>query len=227
VDGSVLFVGGLYQSHGLGSLAWVRIGPNLELLERRKAPIEGVEAATFDSRGALLTAGPWLAGFDGPPFKVQRYRGARLRLDRSFGDREGKRYFHLRRPAKLLGVAMQDDKLIVAGYRWSDPSGDQPLILIRLYARQDTAAPKIAVIGLPRRHCVRGSSSPLVRAHDESRVRTHARLDGHRLTTSNRHRFRIHLDTNQLASGRHVLTLRATDAAGNDSRARHTIRVCR
>jgi hypothetical protein len=34
------------------------------------------------------------------------------RLDRSFGDREAKRYVYFRRPAELLGMAMEGDNLM-------------------------------------------------------------------------------------------------------------------
>jgi uncharacterized delta-60 repeat protein len=212
-------------------LASARVGSDLQLLERGKVRTRGgVMAATFDARGAALTAGTWLSPYDPPPYRVERYRGMR-RLDRSFGDREGKRYVYFRRPAQLLGMAMQGDKLIVAGYTYESERGayapsPRRLSLVRLYARQDGAGPRVKIRGLPRHRCLSGTQTLRVRIRDESRTRTRVRVGRHRLMSTTRKRFSVPLETTRMDAGRHRLTVRAVDAAGNAAAATRTIRVC-
>jgi uncharacterized delta-60 repeat protein len=210
-------------------LARARVGPDLQLLERGKVRMQGVQAAAFDSRGAALTAGTWLSPYDPPPYRVERYRGMR-RLDRSFGDRTGKRYVYFKRPAALLGMAMQGDKLIVAGTTYDERgtfSGKPRLLsLVRLHARQDGSGPILTVRGLPRRGCVSASAELRIVARDESRVTVHVSVDHHRLTKTTRHRFSVSLDTADLEPGPHKLSVRAVDAAGNLGATRRTFHVC-
>jgi hypothetical protein len=237
-DGTIDFVGQLanYRRSGVRRfLGYARIGTNLQLLEQGKVAKIGVVAAAFDPRGAVLTAGPWLAEAEPPPWQIERYREMR-RLDRSFGDRKGKRLVHIDPPpgltdtriTELTGLAMQGDRLIVAGYSRprGKPNDGQSLALVRLIARQDGSGPRLSVRGLPRRRCLTGVTELVVLARDESRVTTRAWIDRHRLATGTRHRFRVELDANELKPGRHRLRLRSIDAAGNLGARSTTLRVC-
>jgi uncharacterized delta-60 repeat protein len=225
-DGSVVIAGQLQASQYRAFLAWVRIGPGLELLDRGKVrSSQGVQAATFDSRGALLTAGQ-LAGYAHGPIGIQRYRGRRFSADRSFGGRTGKAFVKVKDPAEPIGISMQGDRLLVAGYTRSEPPGDQPLTLFRLHANQDGSGPIGSVRGLPRRRCGRGLVHALIRIRDESRIHVRVRLDRRVIARSRRERLRIPIDLAQLESGPHKLVVTAVDAAGNLGRFGTAFRVC-
>src|SRR4051794_14042598 len=64
-DGSVLFIGNIEAAGVRTYLTWAEVGEN-GLVERAKVRTSGVQAATVDARGAILTAGPWLTGRDSP-----------------------------------------------------------------------------------------------------------------------------------------------------------------
>jgi len=225
-DGSILVTGGLAGSlHQREFVAWARIGPGLELLAKGRTDSAAAQAATFDSRGALLTAGH-PANFGAPPLELQRFRGRRLYRDRSFGDRTGTAFLQIKDPAELIGLDMQGDKLVVAGYTSSELWGDQPLTLFRLNARQDGAGPIITIRGLPPRGCLSGPTPARIRARDESRVLTRVRIDRRPVARSHRHRTRVVVDPTELKPGQHVLTVTVTDAAGNLGRRGATFRVC-
>ena len=70
------------------------------------------------------------ANFGAPPLELQRFRGRRLYRDRSFGDRTGTAFVQIKDPAELIGLDMQGDRLIVAGYTRSELSPDDPLTLL-------------------------------------------------------------------------------------------------
>jgi uncharacterized delta-60 repeat protein len=231
-DGAIAVVGEMVnysRSRNTKFLARARIGPDLQLVGRGKVATRGgVLAAAFDARGAALTAGTWLTPYDPPPYRIERYRGMR-RLDRSFGARDGKRYVYFERPASLLGMAMQGDELIVAGYTFEKEKyglGPRLLSLVRLHARQDGSGPIITVRGLPRRGCVERGAELRVIARDESRVTVRVLVDRHGLTRTRRHRFGVSLGGAQLDPGVHKLRVRAVDAAGNLGATSRTIRVC-
>ena len=226
-DGTIDFVGRLIKFEPERRfLARVRIGPDLTVLEQHRVPKEPLSAAAFDTRGAVLTAGPFLFPTDTPPFKIERYRPT-LRLDRSFGHR-GRTAFH-DDPASVVGIATQGDRLIVAAYRHppDDTSRGTSLMLFGLHARQDGSGPRIHVKRLPRHGCVSGTPTMLVLARDESRTTTRVSIDRHRLATSKRHRFGVELDTAAMNPGRHTLRIRSVDAAGNRRAISRTLRVCR
>ena len=238
-DGTIAFVGEMITSPGKRvARRWIAralIGPELQLLERGKVATTGFVAATFDRRGAVLTAGPWLAEAEMPPWQIARYRDIR-RHDLSFGDRHGNRLVNIDPPsgssytgtADLTGLAMQGAKLIVAGYSHPSrqPNDGQSLTLIRLNARQDESGPRLDVSGLPHRRCQAGTTELVVHARDESRTTTRAWIDRRRLARSTRHRFRTELDATKLKPGRHRLRIRSHDAAGNLGARSWTVRVC-
>jgi uncharacterized delta-60 repeat protein len=222
-DGSILYAGELESTGGRVFVAWVRIGPDLELLERGKRPARAGTVGTFDSRGALLTAEA------GQRIAVRRFRGPRFRQDGSFG-------WPGRQPdvgssAKLIGMEMQGrNKVLLAAHPGTWPPADvkpEPLTLFRLHAHQDVRGPIVTLRGLPRRdRCAAEPLDPLVRIRDESRVRASARLDRRHLTTKRRKRFRVEIDTRELRAGPHKLVVRALDAAGNLGRLGTAFRVC-
>jgi uncharacterized delta-60 repeat protein len=225
-DGSILVAGQLAGSLSQREfVAWARLGPRLELLEKGRTRSAAAQAGTFDSRGALLTAGH-PANFGAPPLELQRFRGRRLHRDRSFGDRTGTAFVQIKDPAELIGLDMQGDRLVVAGYTRSELWGGQPLTLFRLNARQDGAGPIITIRGLPPHRCLSTRTPARIRARDESRVLTKARIDRRPLARSHRHRTRVVVDPTELEPGRHVLTVTATDAAGNLGRRGAPFRVC-
>jgi hypothetical protein len=110
---------------------------------------------------------------------------------------------------------MQGDRRVGAGYTRSELWGGQPLTLFRLNARQDGAGPIITIRGLPPRDCLSTPTPARIRARDESRVLTKVGIDRRSLARSHRHRMRVVVDPTELEPGRHVLTVTATDAAGN------------
>ena len=223
-DGSTVIAGGLGASRGRRFLGWVRIAPNLDLLDRGRTPSsEGVAAATFDSRGAILTIGSQSGR---TPFSIQRYRGRRFGLDRSFGDARGQVDVELKDPARLIGMAIEGDKLVVAGTTSNPLSQDERLTLIRLHARQDGSGPIVTITGLPHRRCVDGPQPLLIRIRDESRTRTTVRLDGRRIRTTRRQRIHLTLSPTHLNPGRHSLTIRSRDAAGNAGAREAPFRTC-
>jgi uncharacterized delta-60 repeat protein len=226
-DGSILVAGGLAGSLSQREfLAWARLGPRLELLAKGRTRSAAAQAVTFDSRGALLTAGH-PANFGAPLLELQRFRGRRLYRDRSFGDRTGTAFVQIKDPAELIGLDMQRDTLIVGGYTRAGLSPDEPLTLFRLNARQDGAGPIITIRGLPPRRCLSTPTPARIRARDESRVLTRVRIDRRPVARSHRHRMRVVVDPTELKPGRHVLTVSATDAAGNLGRRGAPFRVCR
>jgi uncharacterized delta-60 repeat protein len=229
-DGTIDFVGQLVNSIAQPDrrfLAHARIGQDLELLEQDKVRKDDLLAATFDSRGAVLTAGTWLYPYDAPPFRIERYREMR-RLDRSFGGRRGARNVFFERPGELTGLAMQDDRLIVAGYTHPRQHASQgtSLTLVGLHARQDGSGPRLYLKLLPRHGCLSGTATMLVLARDESRTTTRVSIDRHRLATSTEHRFGIELNATHLRPGRHTLRIHSVDAAGNRSAISRILRVC-
>jgi hypothetical protein len=225
-DGSILFVGNSAVRSRLNYMAVARFDRDLWRTERAKVRMLGVQAATVDRRGSILTAGPWLTGRDSPVFFIERYLHRR-RLDRSFGDPDGQSVIRIRNPAELIGMIMTGDKLVVGGFtRAPDFASDETATIYRLHARQDDARPRITVRGLGRPGCADGTRTLRVRIRDESRTRTRVRLDGRRLTTTARKRFRLPLDTTALKPGPHNLTVRALDAAGNRGAVARTIHAC-
>jgi uncharacterized delta-60 repeat protein len=74
-DGSLVIAAARYggMAHPF-QLAWIRIDSDGEPLDRGRAPSgQGAQVATFDSRGAILTAG---RGHQTAPLTLQRYRGS-------------------------------------------------------------------------------------------------------------------------------------------------------
>jgi uncharacterized delta-60 repeat protein len=118
-DGTIDVVGELvnFMRSTRRFLAHTRIGEDLQILGQSKVPNSDLTAATFDARGAMLAARSWLYPYDPPPFRIERYRDMR-QPDRSFGNRSGARDVFFARPGALTGLAMQGDKLIVAGYTY-------------------------------------------------------------------------------------------------------------
>jgi hypothetical protein len=196
-------------------------------LDQGHIAVNDVKAATFDSRGSVLTAGTWLYPYDAPPFRIERYRDMR-RLDRSFGNRRGARNVFFERPGELTGLAMQDDRLIVAGHTHPRQHASQgtSLTLVGLHARQDGSGPRLYLKLLPRHGCLSGTATMLVLARDESRTTTRVSIDRHRLATSTEHRFGIELNATHLRPGRHTLRIHSVDAAGNLTVRSWRVRVC-
>jgi hypothetical protein len=225
-DGSIVIAGHLVDSQARSFLGWVRIDSSLSLLDRGKVPSAAVQATAFDARGALLTAGH-RSSLGAPPLELQRFRGRRLYRDRSFGDRTGTAFVQIKDPPELIGLDMQGDRLIVAGYTRAGLSPDEPLTLFRLNARQDGSGPIITIRGLPPHRCLSTPTPARIRARDESRVLTKVRIDRRPVARSHRHRMRVVVDPTELRPGRHVLTVTATDAAGNLGRRGAPFRVCR
>lgn len=219
-DGSIVVIAELTG----GRLAWVRLGPDLQLLERRVLRSEGVAVAAFDARGAVLTAGK-SAGNSASPFGIQRFRDPPNGPDRSFG-RNGASFVGVGDPGGLIGAMVTDDKLLLAGATGTAADWDHRLTLIRLHANQDTSGPIVSVRGLPRRGCVGGVIRPLVRTRDVSSVRVHVTLDRRLIARTRRPRIRVPIDTAALAAGPHKLVVSARDAAGNLGRHGATFRVC-
>jgi uncharacterized delta-60 repeat protein len=225
-NGDILFIGSLQATSLRADLAWVRIGPDLELLERGTARSPGpVRSGTFDRRGAFLTMtfGAW------DSFTLLRFRGRRFHQDRSFGDVDGRALVGMPYRSASIGMAMQGaNKLIVGGWtERNDPAADQPVTLYRLHARQDAAPPALRLAGLRPRACLDVTRSVVVRARDESRFLVRVSLDGRRVETTRKRRLAIALDPGRLDDGRHRLTVTGTDAAGNRSRRERTFRVCK
>ena len=228
-DGSILYTGQLRPNGDRRFVAWVRIGPDLELLGRGKRFAPAGTVGTLDSREALLTAEATpTAGL----VDVRRFRGSRFRTDGSFG--WPAREPELRDPVELVGMEMQGrNKVLLAAFSEYNgpypqlPPGDEPLTLFRLHAHQDGRGPIIILRGLPRRgRCADGTLEPLVRIRDESRVRAAVRLDHRTLSMRRRKRFRVEIDTTKLRPGSHKLVVSARDAAGNLSRFGMSFRVC-
>jgi uncharacterized delta-60 repeat protein len=229
-DGTIDFVGKLVGTQAVQPrfLFHARIGRDLEVLEQHRARVYDLLEAAFDARGAVLSAGRVLHSSEAPPFRIARYRDMH-RLDRSFGSRQGARNVFFERPGALTDLSMQDDRLIVAGYTHPRDHRFQgtSLTLVGLHARQDGAGPRVAVRVLGRRHgCLRGTGSIRVRIRDESRTRTRVRVDGRRLESTTRKRFKVPLETADMKPGRHDLAVRATDAAGNLGAVGRTFFVC-
>jgi uncharacterized delta-60 repeat protein len=225
-DGSVVIAGELWDTANSKDLAWVRLSPDLKLLDRRVADSISVEAVAFDSREALLTVGPPARWFHAPPFGVRRYRGPELRRDHSLGRRRGSSPPVLKDPGVVIGAAVDRDGLVIAGTTGRYQATEHPLTLVRLHAQQDGSGPIATVHGLPRRRCVEGLVRPLVRVRDESDVRVTVRVDRHVVSRSRHKRLRVDLDTSGLAPGRHKLVVSARDAAGNLGGSGSPFRVC-
>ena len=224
-DGGVLFTGGV-TGRIRHYVAWVQIGPDLELLERGKAPApDPIRGGTFDPRGALITT----SGI--PPHRslgVLRLRGRRFHHDRSFGARAGVAFLETSDRGEFMGMAMQDaDSVVVAIYtRSSDPAEDEPLTLYRLHARQDGSGPIFRLTRFRPRACLDSTRRVLIRTRDESRVLIRIAIDGREVRKTRKRRTAITLDPAKLDPGRHLLTVSGTDAAGNLGRSGLTFRVC-
>jgi uncharacterized delta-60 repeat protein len=219
-DGSLVIAGDIPgDPYSPGTLAWVRVSPDLRMLDRRVVKGRGATVAAFDSRGALLTIGP-------PSLALARYRTPTLRRDYSFGLPIGTRLPLITNPSVLIGAAIRADKLLTAGYTWDPREEDHPLTLMRLHAGQDIGGPITSVHGLPRRRCVQGVVRPLVRVRDESEVRVEVRIDRRAVRRSRHKHIRLRLRTGRLSPGPHKLVITARDAAGNLGRSGSTFTVC-
>jgi hypothetical protein len=92
--------------------------------------------------------------------------------------------------------------------------------------RADTARPKISAFGVPR-PCASRRFRMHVRIADESRLRSaEVLLDGRRIATSVHKRLSARVDPGALRSGRHGLTVMATDAAGNTAARTFRLNRC-
>lgn len=219
-DGSLVITGEIPgYPYSSGTLVWVRVSPDLRMLERRVVKGRGATVAAFDSRNALLTMGP-------PSLALARYRSPALRRDHSFGLPRRTPLPLITNPSVLIGAAIHADKLVIAGYTWDPRKEERPLTLMRLHAGQDIGGPIASVHGLPRRRCVQGVVRPLVRIRDQSGVRVEVRIDRRAVRRSRQKRIRLRLDTRRLSPGQHKLVIAARDAAGNLGRLGSTFTVC-
>ncbi len=90
----------------------------------------------------------------------------------------------------------------------------------------DNRAPRIRTAGIPR-PCAVQRFRARFRIADTSRLRSaRVRLDRDRVATSRRKRFGVWVRAGRLNSGRHVLLVRATDAAGNTAKREVRFRRC-
>ena len=99
-DGSFVIAGEIPgDPYSPGTLAWVRVNPDLRILDRRVVKGRGATVAAFDSRNALLTMGP-------PSLALARYRSPALRRDYSFGLPRGTPLPLITNPSVLIGAAI-------------------------------------------------------------------------------------------------------------------------
>jgi hypothetical protein len=91
----------------------------------------------------------------------------------------------------------------------------------------DKTKPRVTVAGARAACVAKGTVSIRVRATDASGVKTtRVTLDGKRVHTKNKTRFTLKINVKKLSSGRHVLRIVTTDAAGNRTSTRRTITRC-
>ena len=94
-------------------------------------------------------------------------------------------------------------------------------------AAADRRAPRIRLRGVPRRRCVRGGFRVRARVSDTSGVRRVAvYLDGRLLRARGRPFVRARVAGARLAPGRHRVSVRARDRAGNRARKSRRFRRC-
>ena len=94
-------------------------------------------------------------------------------------------------------------------------------------AAADKTRPRVTVAGVRGACVAKGTVSIRVRATDASGVETtRVTLDGKRIHTKNKTRFTLKINVKKLSTGRHVLRIVTTDAAGNRTSARRTITRC-
>jgi hypothetical protein len=91
----------------------------------------------------------------------------------------------------------------------------------------DRVAPTISITGVPARSCTSHDFRVQVRLSDQSRLR-YARLflDGSRKLSTTRKTFTVPIPASRLRSGRHVITVTASDLAGNRATRSVTFRRC-
>jgi hypothetical protein len=91
---------------------------------------------------------------------------------------------------------------------------------------KDTKAPSGSVAGV-RRACIAKSLSIRVTATDASGVaRVRVFVDGKRVLSTTKTRFRLHVSARKLKRGRHRLSILITDKAGNQRRITRRFSVC-
>jgi hypothetical protein len=91
----------------------------------------------------------------------------------------------------------------------------------------DKTKPRVTVAGVRSACMASGTVSIRVRATDASGVKTtRVTLDGKRIHTKNKTRFTLKINVRKLSTGRHVLRIVTTDAAGNRTSTRRTITRC-
>jgi uncharacterized delta-60 repeat protein len=219
-DGNVLIIADVKRSERF-RLASVRVDSDLRELRRRYAASIGVQEATFDARGALLTASEAF----GSHIFLERHRGADLARDQSFGF-QGQAVVNVRAPATVIGSAIHDDRLVVAAYTGRPLDEGNTVTLTAVHAHQDGSGPIVQIRRLPRHRCGRGLLRPLIRIRDESDVRVEVRVDRRAVRRSHHKRIRLRLDTGRLSPGPHKLVITARDAAGNLGRRSSTFTVC-
>jgi hypothetical protein len=91
----------------------------------------------------------------------------------------------------------------------------------------DRREPRIDVSGVPRHRCAAHGFDLAVRIRDASGLRvTNVRIDGERIRSTSRNRFRQHVSVRRLEPGGHTISIVARDVAGNRGAARNKFGRC-
>jgi uncharacterized delta-60 repeat protein len=160
-----------------------------------------------------------------------RYRGAKLRLDRSFG-RNGLALTDLGGRVRLEDIALQPDgKILALAHPWSltsyfDPWGPPyEALLLRYDNGYDRRPPAIRIEGAAAVCRHRGVR---VRVRDASPLAgVLVRLDGRKLRSTTRPRLTVRFPLSRLALRARRLSVVARDVAGNRAVARRRLPRCR
>ena len=177
-------------------------------------------AATPDRDGGVLVVG----SRDIFSIGLARYAGRRLALDRSFS-RDGRATLAFPGKPRVQGVAVQPDGGIVVMAGTSPHDGPpHNVFLARFDGGYDKRRPNVRLTGLPR-GCAGRRARLRVRVRDASPLASlTVRIDRRRVRSVAGKRVAVRLWRE--GSGRHPLTVRARDAAGNETVVRRRFRTC-
>jgi hypothetical protein len=185
----------------------------------KAAPVASATAPACSSTGALTVTLADDAGGSGP--KAVHYRvdgGAEQVVDASSG-------------SATITVSNGTHSI---EYWGEDVAGNQEATHHTLSLKVDTvnkcapaAAPKVGVAGV-RRACASKSFNVAFRVTTASSVkRVTVKLDGKKVSSTTKARFKLKINTKKLKAGRHRLSITAVDGAGNTSTVRRTFSVCK
>ena len=176
-------------------------------------------------RNTLDIEVPMLPGTPPEGGAAKRQRG---RFDPRSSVRDGRRANYLTTPPTCPASGFWVNRITYTYRDGVTQTASSTSLCVRRGARRDNRRPSIRMLGVPRRRCTNRAFRVRVRIAERwSGLRRAALyLDGRRIHHTSRRRFSRRIAARSLRRGRHRLTVRAVDRAGNVGRATRRFRRC-